>query len=60
MQSLFMVGDHAGRKLDGLSGEFEADKRLYFPIVDPGRHGRDPVVRFQPDPARDRSDFHAP
>ena len=39
VQSLFMVGDHAGRKLDGISGEFEAGKRLYFPIVDPGRHG---------------------
>ena len=39
VQSLFMVGDHAGRKLDGVSGEFEASKRLYFPIVDPGGHG---------------------
>ena len=48
VQSLFMVGDHAGRKLDGLSGEFEADKRLYFPIVDPGRHGATRLFVFSP------------
>ena len=48
VQSLFMAGDHAGRKLDGLSGEFEADKRLYFPIVDPGRHGATRLFVFSP------------
>ena len=48
VQSLFMVGDHAGRKLDGISGEFEAGKRLYFPIVDPGRHGATRLFVFSP------------
>ena len=48
LQSLFMVGDHAGRKLDGVSGEFEAGKRLYFPIVDPDRHGATRLFVFNP------------
>ena len=48
LQSLFMVGDHAGRKLDGLSGEFEAARRLYFPIVEPGRHGATRFFVFNP------------
>ncbi len=48
VQSLFMVGDHAGRKLDGVSGKFEAGKRLYFPIVDPGRHGATRLFVFSP------------
>ena len=33
LRSMFMVGTRDGRKLDGVSGEFEAARRLLFPIV---------------------------
>ena len=48
LQSLFMVIDRSGRKLDGVSGAFEAARRLYFPIVDAGRHGATRLFVFNP------------
>ena len=34
IQSFFLVDDQDGRKLDGVSGEFQTAKRIYFPIVE--------------------------
>ncbi|MDE0292950.1 MAG: hypothetical protein OXI93_02045 [Bryobacterales bacterium] len=48
LQSLFLAGDRGGRKLDGVSGEFETAQRLYFPIVDAGRHGATLLFVFNP------------
>ena len=48
VQSFFLAGDAAGKKLDGVSGEFETAQQLYFPIVDPGRHDATLLFVFNP------------
>ena len=48
VQSFFLAGDPAGKKLDGVSGEFETAQQLYFPIVDPGRHDATLLFVFNP------------
>ncbi|MCH9057638.1 MAG: hypothetical protein IIB55_03310 [Planctomycetes bacterium] len=48
IQSFFLIGDYALRRLDGVAGEFQASTSLYFPVIPQGNNGSTMLFVFNP------------